>query len=155
MWNSGTFWHAIPQKSKQSFLNSGIWQSYIVALNRRRFKKMWIQRKTQLYVVWTSKKLCKVLMEIRTISKNTYKTYAEGFLTPDSFHSTSLATWGSSWASTEAKFIKEFKILSFSRCFSTRIEKSSKNVQNSAKLCHFEVVFWNLFNFGWKTTADT
>ena len=50
----------------------------------------------------------------------------EGFFTPDSFHSTSLATWGSSWASTEAKFIKEFEFLSFSRCFSARIEKSSK-----------------------------
>ena len=50
----------------------------------------------------------------------------EGFFTPDSFHSTSLATWGSSWASTEAKFIKEFEFLSFSCCFSARIEKSLK-----------------------------
>ena len=50
----------------------------------------------------------------------------QGFLTPDSFHSTSLATWGSSWGSKEAKFIKEFDFLGFSRCFSARIEKSSK-----------------------------
>ena len=49
-----------------------------------------------------------------------------GFLTPDSFHSSSLVTWGSSWASKEAKFIKEFDFLGFSRCFSARIEKSSK-----------------------------
>ena len=50
----------------------------------------------------------------------------EGFLTPDSFHSASLATWGSSCASKEAKFIKEFNFLGFSRCFSARIEQSSK-----------------------------
>ena len=50
----------------------------------------------------------------------------EGFLTPDSFHSTSLATWGSSWVSEKAKFIKEFVFLGFSHCFSARIEKSSK-----------------------------
>ena len=47
-------------------------------------------------------------------------------MTPDSFHSTSLATWGLSWASKEAKFIKEFNFLGFSRCFSARIEQSSK-----------------------------
>ena len=40
--------------------------------------------------------------------------------------STSLATWGSSWVSKEAKFIKEFDFLGFSRCFSARIEQSSK-----------------------------
>ena len=40
--------------------------------------------------------------------------------------STSLASWGSSWVSKEAKFIKEFDFLGFSRCFSARIEKSSK-----------------------------
>ena len=50
----------------------------------------------------------------------------EGFLTPDSFHSTSLASWGSSWVSKEEKFIKEFDFLGISRCFSARIEKSSK-----------------------------
>ena len=50
----------------------------------------------------------------------------QGFLTPDSFHSTSLASWGSSWASKEAKFVKEFNFLGFSRCFSARIEQSSK-----------------------------
>ena len=70
-------------------------------------------------------------------SRNSVKIYSEpfsfthlhntqGFLTPDSFHSTSLATWGSSWGSKEAKFIKEFDFLGFSRCFSARIEKSSK-----------------------------
>ena len=48
------------------------------------------------------------------------------FFTPDSFHSISLVTWGSSWASKEVKFIKEFNFLGFSRCFSTRIEKPSK-----------------------------
>ena len=47
-------------------------------------------------------------------------------MTPDSFHSTSLATWGSNWTSKERKFIKEFDFLGFSRCFSVRIEKSSK-----------------------------
>ena len=53
--------------------------------------------------------------------------YTEGFLTPDSFHSTSLATWGSNWVSKEVKFIKEFDFLGFSRCFSVRIEQTSKN----------------------------
>ena len=50
----------------------------------------------------------------------------QGFLTPDSFHSTSLATWGSSWVSKQAKFIKEFDFLGFSCCFSSKIGKSSK-----------------------------
>ena len=50
----------------------------------------------------------------------------QGFLTPDSFHSTSLASWGSGWGSKEVKFIKEFHFLGFSRCFSARNEKSSK-----------------------------
>ena len=40
--------------------------------------------------------------------------------------STSLATWGSNWVSKKAKFFKEFDFLAFSRCFSARIEKSSK-----------------------------
>ena len=53
--------------------------------------------------------------------------YTQGFLTPDSFHSTSFTTWGSNWASKEAKFIKEFNFLGFSRCFSARIEQTSKN----------------------------
>ena len=49
-----------------------------------------------------------------------------GFLTPDSFHSTSIATWGSSWAPKEAKFIRKFDFLGFSCYFSARIEQSSK-----------------------------
>ena len=40
--------------------------------------------------------------------------------------STSLATWGSNWASKEAKFIKEFNFLGFSRCFSAKIKQTSK-----------------------------
>ena len=52
--------------------------------------------------------------------------FTEGFLTPDSFHSTSLVSWGSSWASKEAKFIKEFNFLGSSRCFSAKIEKYSE-----------------------------
>ena len=51
-----------------------------------------------------------------------WDSLTKGFLTLDSFHSTSLATWGSSWGSKEAKFIKEFDFLGFSRCFSARIE---------------------------------
>ena len=42
------------------------------------------------------------------------------------YFSTSLATWGSSWVSREAKFIKDFDFLGFSRCFSLRIEQSLK-----------------------------
>ena len=41
--------------------------------------------------------------------------------------STSLATWGSSWVSKEAKFIKDFDFLGFSCCFSLKIEKTSKH----------------------------
>ena len=52
--------------------------------------------------------------------------HTEGFLTPDSFHSTSLASWESSWVSKEANFIKEFNFLGFSCCFSAMIEKTSK-----------------------------
>ena len=58
--------------------------------------------------------------------KSSAKKNTEGFFTPDSFHSTSLTTWGSSWVSKEAKFIKKFNFSGFSRCFSARIEKSSK-----------------------------
>ena len=41
-------------------------------------------------------------------------------------HFTSLANWGSSWVSKEAKFIKEFDFLGFSHCFSVKIEQNSK-----------------------------
>ena len=47
-------------------------------------------------------------------------------MTLDSFHSTSLAIWGSNWASKEEKFFKEFDFLGFSRCFSAIIEKTLK-----------------------------
>ena len=47
-------------------------------------------------------------------------------MTLDSFHSTSLATRGSSWGAKEGKFIKEFNFLGFSHYFSARIEQSSK-----------------------------
>ena len=47
--------------------------------------------------------------------------------------STSLATRGSSWVSKEAKFIKKFDFLGFSRCFSVRIEKTSKNYPKMTK----------------------
>ena len=53
-------------------------------------------------------------------SKQVGKKYTQGFVAPDSFHSTSLATWGSSWGSKEAKFMKEFDFLGFSHCFSAK-----------------------------------
>ena len=62
-------------------------------------------------------------------------------MTQDSFHSTSLASWGSSWVSKEAKFIKEFDFLGFSRCFSARIEKSSK----TSKIQPNCVILWWFF----------
>ena len=40
--------------------------------------------------------------------------------------STSLVSWGSSWASTIVKFFKESDFLGFSHCFSVRIEQTSK-----------------------------
>ena len=49
------------------------------------------------------------------------------FLTLNIFHSNSLATWGSSWVSIEAKFIKNFHFLGFRLCLSLRIEQTSKN----------------------------
>ena len=51
----------------------------------------------------------------------------QGFLTQDLFHSTSLATLGSSGASKEAKFFKELTILRFVRYFSAKIEQTLKN----------------------------
>ena len=51
----------------------------------------------------------------------------EGFLTPFAFHSNSLANWGSSRASIEAKFHKVSHFLGFVRYFLARIEQSSKN----------------------------
>ena len=49
------------------------------------------------------------------------------FLTPDLFHSTDLANWGSSRVSIEAKFHKVSHFLGFVRYFSAKIEQSSKN----------------------------
>ena len=62
-----------------------------------------------------------------------------GFFDPFAFHSNSLANWGSSGASIEAKFHKVFNFLGFVRYFSARIEQSSKTLK-------FEV---NNANFGW------
>ena len=78
-----------------------------------------------------------------------------GILTPNSFHSTNLVTWGTSWASKEAKFIKEFNFLGFSHCFSARIEQSSKTSKIQPNCVIFEEVFWSLLNSNWKTAAET
>ena len=79
----------------------------------------------------------------------------EGFLTPDSFHSTSLASLGSSWVSKEAKFIKEFDFLGFSRCFSAIIKKTSKMSKIEPNCVILRWFFLSLFNFNWKTVAET
>ena len=52
--------------------------------------------------------------------------------------STSLATWGSSWVSKEARCTKEYDFLGVSRCFSVRIEQTSKN---HPKLNRFGSIF--------------
>ena len=65
----------------------------------------------------------------------------QGFLTQDLFHSTSLATWGSSGASKEAKFFKELTFLGFVRYFSAKIEQSSKMSKTELKNAHFEWFF--------------
>ena len=59
-----------------------------------------------------------------------------GFLTQDLFHSTSLATWGSSRASKEAKFFKELTFLGFVCYFSAKIEQSSKMSKTELKNAH-------------------
>ena len=64
----------------------------------------------------------------------------EGFLIPKSFHSTSLATWGSSWVSKEAKFITEFDFLGFRAVFQPEL----KNIQKCPKLSQI-VLFWGGF----------
>ena len=61
----------------------------------------------------------------------------EGFLTQNLFHSTSLATLGSSRASVEAKFFKEFTFLGFVRYFSAKIEQSSKMSKTELKNSHY------------------
>ena len=50
----------------------------------------------------------------------------QGYLPLKSFRSTSIAPLGSRWVSKEAENFKELEFLGFSRCFSVRIEKSSK-----------------------------
>ena len=65
----------------------------------------------------------------------------EGFLTPFVFHSNSLANWGSSRASIEAKFHKDFNFLGFVRYFSARIEKSSKRFKFELNDANFEWFF--------------
>jgi len=47
--------------------------------------------------------------------------------------STSLASWGSSLVSKEAESIKKFDFLGFSRCFSVRIEQTSKKYLKMAQ----------------------
>ena len=76
-----------------------------------------------------------------------YLQCTQGFLTTDSFHSTSLATWGSKWGSKEVKFIKEFDFLGFSRCFSARIEQSSKIFKIQSNCVSREAKFIKEFDF--------
>ena len=52
--------------------------------------------------------------------------FKQGLLTQDLSYSTSLATWGSSWASKEVKFFKKLTFLDFMRYFSAKIEQSNK-----------------------------
>ena len=60
----------------------------------------------------------------------------QGFLTQDLFHSTSLATWGSSGASKEAKFFKELTFCGFVCYFLAKIEQSSKMSKTELKNAH-------------------
>ena len=61
--------------------------------------------------------------------------YTEGFFAPDLFHSTSVASWGSTRVSKASKFFKEFNFLGFSHC--SQNWSIFKNVQNWAKYWHF------------------
>ena len=61
-----------------------------------------------------------------------YRHSTQGFLTQDLFHSNSLATWGSSGASKEAKFFKELTFLGFVRYFLAKIEQTLKNCPKQA-----------------------
>ena len=63
------------------------------------------------------------------------------FLTKDSFHSTSLATWESSGASKEAKFFKELTFFGFVHYFSANIEQSSKTSKTQLKNACFGQFF--------------
>ena len=72
--------------------------------------------------------------------------------------STIIVSLGALWVPKEAKFFREVNIFGLVRYFSLKIEKTSKNTQNwpkSLKNSHFSVVFWSLFNFGWKTAHQT
>ena len=71
------------------------------------------------------------------LSNKTDYHFTQGFLTQDLFHSTSLATWGSSGASKEAKFFKELTFLGFVRYFSAKTEQSSKMTKTVPKNAHF------------------
>ena len=76
----------------------------------------------------------------------------QGFLTQDLFHSTSLATWGSSGASKEAKFFKELTFFSFVRYFSAKIEQSSKMSKTELKNAHLGWI-WKFTQFWLKSSA--
>ena len=78
--------------------------------------------------------------------------YTHGFLTQDLFHSTSLATWGSIWASKEAKFFKELTFLGFVRYFSAKIKQSSKMSNTELKNAHLGL-FFKLAQFWLKSSA--
>ena len=71
-----------------------------------------------------------------------WTVYTQGFLTQDLFHSTSLATWGSSWASTEVKFFKELTFLGFVCYLSAKIEQSSTMSKTELKNAHLRWVFF-------------
>ena len=66
-----------------------------------------------------------------------YKVPHRVFLTQDLFHSTSLATCGSSEASKERKFYKELTLFGFVRYFSAKIEQSSKMFKTGLRNAHF------------------
>ena len=58
----------------------------------------------------------------------------QGFLPKDLFHSTNLATWGSSGVSIGAKFFKELTFLEFVCYFSAKIEQYSKTSKTELKM---------------------
>ena len=70
-----------------------------------------------------------------------------GFLTQDLFHFTSLATWGSSGASKEAKFFKELTFLGFVCYLSAKIEQSSTMSKTELKNAHLGFFFLSLLKF--------
>ena len=89
----------------------------------------------------------------RALSSQNLKTKHKTYIC-----STIIASLGAIWVPKEVKFFREFNFFGLVRCFSAKIEQTSKNRWKMAVFQRFWPilsVFWSLLNFDWKTAHQT